>query len=124
MPRPRTINAPLLRKIRARILACSHRFDMRDFGGKNASKEKCGTVCCIAGHAMSQQYHNTHSACEICDAATKKLRLNYHQQDRLFYVGGWPDKFLIAFDNARSDLARAKVAARRITHFIRTKGEE
>jgi hypothetical protein len=44
--------------------------------------------------------------------------------DELFDVCGWPTKFADAYEKARSQKARAKIAADRIEHFIATKGAE
>lgn len=52
----------------------------------------------------------------------KPLDLNSCQEIRLFYDSNWPMAFRESYANAKTHTERAKVAADRIDHFIKTEG--
>jgi hypothetical protein len=53
------------------------------------------------------------------------LKLDEDQANRLFYEHKWPAQFKMNFKDAPwGSKARARIAAKRITHFIKTKGTE
>ena len=65
----------------------------------------------------------------IVKRAAKELGLGFEpSQDtnagQLFFDDQWPEKFQEALVEAKTPLQRAKVAVKRIEHFIKTNGEE
>ena len=142
------MNVKLLRKVEKRILAEPRRFDMMTFGTKlnkrtikalGKQAPPCGTVACIAGHddwmahprlfAASVAIDRFHRDDSIEKRAAKELGLVFDpSQDtnagRLFFDDEWPKKFQAAFSKAKTPLQRAKVAVKRIEHFIKTNGKE
>ncbi len=142
------MNVKLLRKVEKRILAEPRRFNMMIFGeklnkrtiealGKQAPPR--GTVACIAGHvdwmthprlfAASVAIDRFHRDDSIEKRAAKELGLGFDPSqdtnaDRLFFDDEWPKKFQAAFSKAKTPLQRAKVAVKRIEHFIKTNGKE
>lgn len=52
------------------------------------------------------------------------LGLDREQANRLFLANCWPEQFLKAYKNAKTDRGRARAGYRRIHHFIKTQGEE
>lgn len=115
------MNVKLLRKIQKAILAKPERYDQNETCFPNSS---CGTKACIGGWVQ----HFTKSA----DWGTR-LGLDEAQLWRLcsgtepkgFVFGHkWPLKFLDAYKNAKTPAGRARVAVRRIDHFIKTNGAE
>jgi hypothetical protein len=68
-----------------------------------------------------------------CGEAASLLGLTETEACRLFYFKGWdifrpqlgwPDRFAEAYYHAKTPRQRAQATARRIEHFIRTKGKE
>jgi hypothetical protein len=116
--------------------------------------ELCGTTACIGGeallaagaklirhplfiHGMSFLYTSAlrrrHPGLPVCGgvdrvyperAAAKLLGLTYEEAARLFFQSQWPEKYCYAYEDARGPRGRARVAARRIDHFITTAGRE
>jgi hypothetical protein len=98
--------------------------------------EPCGTTCCIAGWAdylfNGKKAHEARAKAELSNymvsweyVAAKALGLDYCQAHTLTYPGsGWPVPFCTAYTRAKTPKQRAKVAARRIEHFIKTGGAE
>jgi hypothetical protein len=125
------MNVELLRKVRAHIRRVPMSFVMDDWA--SPAETPCRTVACIAGHAyrlehptafrrwLGAYWHRRTSG--IADGAQRALRLDNEQADRLFLLDYWPKKFYEGWYWAETPAERAKVAAARITHFIRTKGE-
>ena len=143
------MNVKLLREVEKRILAEPRRFDMMTFGDKldkeaiealGEEAPPCGTVACIAGHVDWMTHPRLFAASvaidrfarddSIVERAAKELGLNRFElsQDtyagRLFFDDEWPKKFQAAFSKAKTPLQRAKVAVKRIEHFIKTNGKE
>ena len=142
------MNVKLLRKVEKRILAEPRRFDMMTFGDKldkeaiealGEEAPPCGTVACIAGHVDWMTHPRLFAASvaidrfarddSIVERAAKELGLGFDpSQDtnagRLFFDDEWPKKFQAAFSKAKTPLQRAKVAVKRIEHFIKTNGKE
>ena len=142
------MNVKLLRKVEKRILAEPRRFDMMTFGDKldkeaiealGEEAPPCGTVACIAGHVDWMTHPRLFAASvaidrfarddSIAERAAKELGLGFElSQDtyagRLFFDDEWPKKFQAAFSKAKTPLQRAKVAVKRIEHFIKTNGKE
>lgn len=144
------MNVQRLREVRALILAKPGRFDMDEFAQR--TDDACGTTCCIGGHAaflagLIRNQRRTERGLIDAYAVTKKgqkvndsrpwageyswppmfrvsLGLDVKQSERLFSVSKWPVEFQDAYDSADTAADRAKIAAKRITHFIKTKGRE
>lgn len=148
---PKTINVKLLRKVQKFLLAEPRRFFMSVFGegpedigeeyyfDNEKYRPPCGTMACIGGTAVwcekprvfAKMVKKNVSGDELGDAAGKLLGLTTEQASRLFYFKdwndgeiGWPDKFEIAYENAKTPLQRAKVGVARIERFIKTNGAE
>ena len=142
------MNVSLLQQIRASILEEPRRLDM-DTWVERSSSAPCGTISCIAGHAVlidmlnraDKTFRNKMFLAdnlpllgEISGKARKLLGLASTQRDKLFFVRYWPDKFREQYSDvmnynmfaeelkkpARAQLA--KITAQRINHFIKTKG--
>ncbi len=69
----------------------------------------CKTEGCMAGELPSQDYLTPGIAVRLCGL----------ENDSLFYAEDWPEKFIDAFCDAPTPLARAQVAAERIRHFVK-----
>jgi len=143
------MNIKLLKKIKNAILKAPLRFNMdwwvkkhRDglFIAKSALPP-CGTTACIAGHALAlaqkkplttsfwlkqkEIVGNSENNSPVSRLAGKLLDLNTAQRRRLFFVREWPSQFeLVGYPHKREATRNAKVAARRIDHFIKTKGKQ
>lgn len=138
----------LLRQVKAHILDEPRRLHM-DHGlmpkyGKDAPA--CGTVGCIAGWTVvlankkrtesakatikrlkiprSESLPRERSWSAIEDMATEILGIRSSAAERLFYTWNWPNALVSAYRSASSAAERAKITARRIERFIRTKGQE
>lgn len=144
------MNIERLRAVRATILAKPRNFGMDEWGRHD---EKCGTVCCIGGYAAlnarmvrQKKIRNWGISFELeLTARGRKvtreeddcageawlkpvyrvsLGLTVEESERLFLEENWPDKFKTPFEKSHNPRERARIAAKRITHFIRTKGAE
>jgi hypothetical protein len=124
------VNVKLLRKVKQHILKEPKRFLMStiDTHGEPGQRTgyggvfaKCGTAACICGWAGILSGINT---CDIrFRNVAKILGLNGPQADRLFEPGKWPLEFQGGTnDDGKRETAR--IAAKRIEHFIKTKGKE
>ena len=88
----------------------------------------CGTVGCIAGWVAALTAKNPKRLRDDIDVqrfADKTLGITSDQSQRLFAsvvddIMGWPSKFSDAYRTAATQKQRAKVASRRIEHFIKT----
>jgi len=122
------MNVKLLRRIQKAISKEPEKYDQDAW---------CGSECCLAGHAVILSGHAeiSNDSCEgvmvrlsygkevhIQDFAAEELELTEDQSCKLFDV--WPREFREAYDGALTDKGRARVAVRRIDHFIKTKGAE
>jgi hypothetical protein len=125
------MNTKLLRRIQKRILKEPRQFAMswlfRSQEDVTWKIPNCGTAACIAGwcgSVISGNNPKTISSIGLYGApqASKDLKLTYAQGGRLFYLSGWPDKFRKVHQEGTAAFARQ--AARRIEHFIKTKGME
>ena len=134
------MNVKLLRKIQEHILEEPKRFVMRTFlirppdldddvfegdDGTMVKFARCGTAACVAGWAvllhdgMDTRVSNLRSRAKSLIGLKKGFN-----EDLLFEVGGWPTRFEEAYRSAKTQRGRARVAVRRIDHFIKTKGQE
>jgi hypothetical protein len=133
------MNVRLLRKVKAHILEEPRRFAMGTWLKKyipgtlidepdSETLEMrrvpaCGTVGCIAGWTVDLTGGKS-SRASFDGAARRRLGISPTKSTRLFYTYSWPLKFSERYQNAKTKLARAKIAAERIEHFISTKGAE
>lgn len=134
--------AALLRRVEKRILEEPRRFDMSDWvypsDGMWPDGPPCGTVACIAGWValdrvpasklkkmtrreffiLGDEFHPRSARARAC----KALGIDPESSvpANLFGVNNWPDKYRIAYNNARTPKGHAGVAVRRIEHFIET----
>ena len=132
------MNIKLLRRVADAIKKEPLAFNM-DTYTRLTSESPCGATGCIAGMAcfLSDPVLFFMDAIgikqvDIKGEALRFLGLNEQQGERLFYLDAsqsssedmWPTRFCASYDRARSAKAKAKVAADRIEHFIKTKGRE
>jgi hypothetical protein len=132
------LNVRLLRKIQRHILEEPKRFIMGDVivredpGVEILDDEliwkmpKCGTAACIAGWALllsGKRGSDMSKAAKLLGIEDPDTE-GYDGDSALFYTSKWPAKFYNAWNVAKSNKARARVAVRRIEHFIKTKGKE
>jgi hypothetical protein len=132
-------NVELLLKVRAKIIEEPRQFDMSAWFERYVCwpVPNCGTTACIGGWAEAISKQKTPEECEggwISPANT--LKLTGEQASRLFHLQNWPAEFryemyhanpfhVFSADELHKVLAkRAEIAARRIDHFIATKGAE
>lgn len=131
------MNVKKLRKLQRWILAEPLRFDMRHWVNRDLAKERhtpCGTVGCLAGMAVHMEGRDPYEAqWRVQDEAEEILGLDRETSNRLFFTESmhplrkaekWPPKFDRAYAKAKTPRGRARVAVRRIDHFIATKGAE
>lgn len=136
------MNVKLLRKVQEHIIEEPKRFVMRTFLARgddydgtpyaflgDDSKEfkfaECNTAACIGGWAvlLSEGIKTEKGNIRGRAKAALELPKNF-DEDRLFEVSRWPDRFQKRFRQARSQRGRAQAAVERIDHFIRTEGAE
>lgn len=135
-PAKRKLNVRLLRKIQKHILEEPRRFFMDWFIAKGTPGKKdltaignwtavcdlssvtppCGTAACIAGWVNLFRKHDPTDH----DAAARELGLELGQQHRVFNVMYWPELFRYSYTKAKTPQTRAKIAAERIEHLIKT----
>ena len=139
------LNVKLLRKIKAHILEEPRRFFMewyvatgrpgaRRFTSRHADAADlpktvppCGTAACIAGWAIllsekkkADELDYNYSG-DTVDIASDLIGLPFGYYPRqLFNNHGWPEPFSSQYKNAKTPRARAKIAAERIEHLIKT----
>lgn len=135
------MNTTLLKKVKAAILKHPDQFEMNRYfagflGGKlTSSPGGCGTAACIGGWAVHLRLGNEtlkQSQLTAYDCGCSPVRiqaedalsLSRETASRLFYASYWPVRFRRRYDMAKRPKTRARAAADRIDHFIKTKGEE
>jgi len=118
------MNVKLLKKVRDYIAKHPEKYDQSTW---------CGTACCIAGHAVAlgraatrkEVDHRLIGSVSLSIDAQQLLQLEPSQAHRLFH-SSWENvaygRFRVDFDMPPGK--RARIAVRRINHFIRTKGAE
>lgn len=138
-PRNPKLNVRLLRRIQKHILEEPLRFLMRtqlmkrtpgaviatDDWRERQQVPECGTVACIAGWALllsHQPIRENSPWGSVRSRAAKILGLppTVVDNDELFQVWGWPEKFRARYREATLPRTRAKIAADRIEHLIKT----
>jgi hypothetical protein len=96
---------------------------------------ECGTIACLAGWVMTAEerrallkpWHLRTEEDRKVNAEVigwERFGIDEEQGDRLFFVGGWPDAFVDAYEDAETPVERARVLRERVEHFIATDGEE
>jgi hypothetical protein len=126
-PAIKGLNVRLLRKVQRHILEEPRRFIMRALSVKGKPGETilgdfgnaqtlpwCGTAACIAGW-INILSNIDGDAC----SAEKLLGLDFYGGAPLFYERQWPSRFRQDFAKARTPTARANIAVRRISYFIK-----
>ena len=133
------INVRLLRRVKARILAEPKQFVMDGWVTEYVDDQlfpdddlprkqipNCGTAACIAGWTVALS--DGVKPCDIDrndDISTRARKLiGTETATRLFFTPCWPEKFADRWVGAKTFKGRARVAADRIEHFIKTKGKE
>jgi len=144
----------LLRRVQEHILSDPRRFNMdywkrhvslariaagEDciFGIESAKDvPPCGTIACIAGWTAllgTPPGNRPLLWSKVRTCATELLGLkplldergfSYGSDYRLFFEENWPERFYHRFRLATSRRQRARIAAQRIDHFIKTGGAE
>lgn len=132
------MNTKLLRRVERHILKEPKRYEQNaviDVGTPNTESEfnrrypACGTIACIGGWitvltTKKPLKPGTHYL--RFRKMARLLRVTEEQVIRLCeytWGTGWPEQFLKAYKKAKTPRQKAKVAVRRIEHFIATKGE-
>lgn len=134
----RKLNVRLLRRVKRHILEEPRRLLMaqvavRKLGDNdvialsdvpNQRFAPCGTAACIAGWALILSNKPAKNGFPYLRKAAKLLGVritNFGGNGRkLFFTYEWPRKFDDKFAVAKTAAARAKAAAERIEHFIKT----
>lgn len=134
--KPQTIK--LLRQVKRKILAEPRQFQMgvffSDFINTDRTIPNCGTAACIGGWAIAlskklnpanaDHFVYCESRAAAFDLARSTLGITIPQSIALFRADMWPQPFAkppnVDFDSTDSPAHNAKLAARRIEHFIKT----
>lgn len=136
MSKPKKLNVRLLRRVQKAILKHPWQFEMSwwfdntlHLSRSTLEPKGCGTAACIAGWAVhltsgNKKLSQTRTLHGDAYDAEDLLGLSCDQSCSLFNTGGWPSYFATAYRQATNPETRAKVAARRIEHFISTGGAE
>lgn len=134
------LNVRLLRRVKRHILAEPRRLFMSAvyttkqleggsevFDGDNGKQRfaACGTAACIAGWTLILSKKSLVSGGDGMTKAAHLLGMgSTHsygvEAASLFHLCYWPDKFQKRYDAAKRSAGRARVAAARIEHFIKT----
>jgi hypothetical protein len=133
------MNVELLKKVKEYITAHPNRFVMDNFlikqregetifdadDGKEVKFDQCGTAACIAGWTcLIATEGKVREGTNIQRKAGRLLGISPGKQDNLFFTCNWPEHFVSQYLKAATQSSRAKIAARRIDHFIATEGRE
>jgi len=128
----KTTAKTLLEQVKRNILKHPTQFVMHSYFAYEDSIGNtpggCGTAACIAGWTMhllkgNATLEETSGIVEVSSTfqvARKALGLTTEQADNLFRVKNWPAQFRCDLELAPTAGRAAKVAAKRIDHFIRT----
>lgn len=118
------MNVKLLRKVKKHILEEPKRLMMGDWVTET-KKSPCGTAACIGGWAviLSGKYRANMDAGDVQEEAKELLDVEGMESTRLFGPVWWPAKFRGGCADDGEEIT-AKIAAKRIDHFIKTEGRE
>jgi hypothetical protein len=114
------MNTELLLKVKERILAHPKALEMATWGIAVPESTHCGTLACIAGHAVHIATGRVELGRRAERTAKELLGISPDQAFRLFFVDEWPPNFFNSYANTKDKVKAAKVAADRIDHFIAT----
>ena len=126
-----TKGARLLRKVKRHILEEPKRFFMdgvvmygpegRDVNldGIPSTFPQCGTAACIAGWACVLSGNIDPEDIQMANAE-RLLGITSNQGNYLFLVDFWPEQFSQPYQESTDLAVRAKIAAERIDHFVKT----
>jgi len=121
------MNTQLLRRIQRQILKEPEQFQMRTWftSWSYSTIPNCGTAACIGGWAVSLKHGRTPRDERMAipkggvfEAARRAVGLTTKQAHLLFIPINWPARF------KRFHHDNPKQAVARISHFIKTKGED
>jgi hypothetical protein len=111
----------LLRKVAKHILAEPECYDQNTIV---LMGNPCGTVACIGGRlSILTNTPLTEGDNLDFDSLVPKIGVTHRQLWNLCqftYSDGWPRSFRNAYNKAKTPETRAKIAAARIEHFIKT----
>jgi hypothetical protein len=126
------MNVKLLRRIQKHILAEPKRLDMGHFIARKSDGSglvvrfpQCGTVACIAGWAVTLSTKEKLDYRRIEGRARQLLGITQTQAKNLFFDSNWPQQFAERLGLTEPQTkAHARITAKRIDHFLKTKGAE
>lgn len=113
----------LLLAVKRQILKEPRQFDMSIWFNTAAGIPNCHTAACIAGWVACKYKNVTPSVAvekfKPWIVASRALRIGSIKQESLFFLSHWPKKFLNNY--YKSDkFGKARIAAYRIDHFLKT----
>lgn len=130
------MNVRLLRRVQKAILKHPDQFQMEHFYAEylddlfGCDVGGCGTAACIAGWVQHLTFKKR-TLVETCKmrrstwaVGQRELKLTNEQAVLLFLGSRWPEHFREQFSGETSPMKRACIAAKRIDHFVETKGEQ
>lgn len=133
------MNVKLLQKVKRAILKRPDQFEMQSWFQSNLYfyddgyrvSGGCGTAACIGGWAQhltlkskTLQQSKLKHVINVIPSPYELLAVTQSQGERLFVDSAWPKKFRYGYRSATEPKERAEIAAKRIDHFIKTKGRE
>ena len=132
------MNVKLLKKIQKAILAEPLRFNMDHWIDTDNRQAPCGTTACIGGFAIilsdlkgkitAPKWTSAAESHEhmwgVMRYASQILEIDDAAAMRLFGEEDWPITFRNSYQSTQSPHARARIAVKRIQHFIDTKGTD
>jgi len=122
----------LLRRVEAHILEEPRRYDQNNIICKlkpgteyraGHTVPPCGTVACIGGWIQLLTKKRPHHHDLPLESMARQLGVSATAMGALCaytYEGLWPAQYIAAYERAKTPRARARVAVRRIEHFIKT----
>lgn len=125
------LNVRLLRKVQKAILKHADQFAMSDWDtrilddAKRATPGGCGTAACIGGWAIliHRGYKKASRLERLRNTqlwAHQVLGLDPYDEAPLFFLEDWPLNFRTAWDKSKTSKQQARIAVKRIDHFIKT----
>lgn len=132
------MNVKLLKRVRDRIAARPRQFVMHrlfnDRTGSGHEPSHCGTACCILGWGIVLQDVEKRKPKEFLTLFEEYGLSQFNTANvfgiplirgaKLIWSDEWPEPFRTQFKEAKTDAQYARIAVRRINHFIKTKGKE
>lgn len=119
----KNLSALTIRRLRKVAAAILKEPELYDQGEPFLPDPTCGTQACIAGwavHLFDKRFDRNGS---LPDAAARALQIDRSEVGKLYWRSSWPEKLCDQLTGG-SALKKARVAARRIEHFIKTDGAE